>query len=120
MERAPRVSVIVPAYNVERFIDQALASIEAQTLYDIEIICAGLPKLYEKLLGCTIRYALGKKWERNLELASECAAMLDTEIKRSKRIGKIGKFLPAASKLDRVNSAAALEEYSFLPDPFTA
>ena len=35
----PLVSVIVPVYNVERFLDQALASIEAQTLRDIEIIC---------------------------------------------------------------------------------
>ncbi len=35
----PAVSVIVPVYNAERYLDQALASIEAQTLPDIEIIC---------------------------------------------------------------------------------
>ena len=34
----PIVSVIVPVYNVEKFLDQALVSIENQTLRDIEII----------------------------------------------------------------------------------
>ena len=36
---APLVSVIVPIYNVERFLDQALSSAEAQTLRNLEIIC---------------------------------------------------------------------------------
>ena len=35
----PAVSVVVPVYNVEAFLDQALRSIEEQTLRDIEIIC---------------------------------------------------------------------------------
>lgn len=35
----PVVSVIVPIYNVERYLDQALSSLENQTLRDIEIIC---------------------------------------------------------------------------------
>lgn len=35
----PLVSIIVPIYNVERFLDQALSSIEAQTLRGIEVIC---------------------------------------------------------------------------------
>ncbi len=35
----PLVSVIVPIFNVERFLDQALESIESQTLENIEIIC---------------------------------------------------------------------------------
>ena len=38
-EANPRVSVIVPIYNVERYLDQALDSIETQTLHDIEILC---------------------------------------------------------------------------------
>lgn len=33
------VSVIVPIYNVAKFLDQALDSIQAQTLQNIEIIC---------------------------------------------------------------------------------
>ncbi len=37
--KAPKVSVVVPIYNVERYLDQALDSLEAQTLRDIEIIC---------------------------------------------------------------------------------
>lgn len=35
---APRVSVIIPAYNVSEFIDETLASIFAQTYRDFEVI----------------------------------------------------------------------------------
>ena len=35
---APRVSVVVPAYNHERYIEGALASVRAQTLGDLELI----------------------------------------------------------------------------------
>lgn len=35
----PKVSVIVPVYNVEKYIKQALDSVVNQTLEDIEIIC---------------------------------------------------------------------------------
>lgn len=38
-EATPTVSVIVPIYNVESTLDQALASLEAQTLRDLEILC---------------------------------------------------------------------------------
>ncbi len=37
--RAPKVSVIVPAYNVERYLRQCLDSALAQTLADIELVC---------------------------------------------------------------------------------
>lgn len=36
---SPVVSVIVPVYNVEKYLDQALDSIQSQTLGNIEIIC---------------------------------------------------------------------------------
>lgn len=35
----PLVSVVVPVYNVDRYLDQCLTSIRSQTLADIEIIC---------------------------------------------------------------------------------
>lgn len=35
----PLISVIVPTYNTEKFLDQALDSIEAQTYRNLEIIC---------------------------------------------------------------------------------
>ena len=35
----PRVSVIIPVYNTERYLTQCLESIVSQTLEDIEIIC---------------------------------------------------------------------------------
>ena len=34
----PKVSVILPVYNVEAYLDEALYSLEKQTLKDIEII----------------------------------------------------------------------------------
>jgi len=38
MENKPRLSVIIPAYNVERFLDKCLASICNQTFRDFEVI----------------------------------------------------------------------------------
>lgn len=35
----PIVSVIVPVYNVERYLEECLDSIINQTLKDIEVIC---------------------------------------------------------------------------------
>ena len=35
----PKVSVIIPVYNVERFLTRCLDSVVAQTLREIEIIC---------------------------------------------------------------------------------
>lgn len=34
-----KVSIIIPTYNVEMFLDECLESIQRQTLQDIEIIC---------------------------------------------------------------------------------
>ena len=36
---SPKVSVVVPIYNVEKYLRQCLDSIVNQTLKDIEIIC---------------------------------------------------------------------------------
>ena len=38
-ENGPKVSVIIPVFNVEKYLDQCLQSVLAQTLEDIEIIC---------------------------------------------------------------------------------
>ena len=35
----PKVSIVVPIYNVEKYLRQCLDSIIHQTLKDIEIIC---------------------------------------------------------------------------------
>ena len=39
MCKNPRVSVIIPAYNAEKYIGQCLESVIGQTCRDIEIIC---------------------------------------------------------------------------------
>ncbi len=39
MKRTPKISVIVPIYNVEQYISECLDSLINQTLRDIEIIC---------------------------------------------------------------------------------
>ena len=39
MEKQPLVSVVVPVYNVEKYLEECLESIIKQTLSDIEIIC---------------------------------------------------------------------------------
>jgi len=35
----PKLSVVIPIYNVERYLRECLDSVLAQTLKDIEIIC---------------------------------------------------------------------------------
>ena len=35
----PKVSVIIPIYNVEKYLIECLNSVSTQTLKDIEIIC---------------------------------------------------------------------------------
>ena len=35
----PKVSVIIPVYNVEQYLRNCLNSVKSQTLKDIEIIC---------------------------------------------------------------------------------
>ena len=39
MSTTPKVSVIIPVYNTEKYLRQCLDSIVNQTLIDIEIIC---------------------------------------------------------------------------------
>ena len=39
MEAGPKVSVIIPVYNAENYLQQCLDSVANQTLQDIEIIC---------------------------------------------------------------------------------
>ncbi len=39
MKRSPKISVLVPCYNVEKYLCQCLDSILAQTFPDMEIIC---------------------------------------------------------------------------------
>ena len=36
---APKVSVVIPVYNVEKYLGECLGSVLAQTLRDIEVIC---------------------------------------------------------------------------------
>ncbi|MEO8522370.1 MAG: glycosyltransferase, partial [Acidobacteriota bacterium] len=36
--RQPVVSIIMPAYNVEQFVDAAVASVRAQTFRDFELL----------------------------------------------------------------------------------
>jgi glycosyltransferase involved in cell wall biosynthesis len=35
---APLISVIIPAYKVEKYIDRTISSCQSQTLFEIEII----------------------------------------------------------------------------------
>ena len=35
----PRISVIIPVYNVEKYLAECLDSVANQTLKDIEVIC---------------------------------------------------------------------------------
>ena len=38
-QQAPKISVIIPVYNVEKYLEECIDSVQKQTLKDIEIIC---------------------------------------------------------------------------------
>lgn len=50
----PKLSILVPIYNVEKYLDECLSSLAKQTLKDIEIVCIndgstdGSPKIIQK------------------------------------------------------------------------
>ena len=61
-----KVSVIVPVYNVEKYLDKCLYSLACQTLKDIEVIVVNdespdnsqkIIEKYEKKEGKLVRYA---------------------------------------------------------------
>ena len=39
MHSLPKISIVIPVYNVEKYLRQCLESVINQTLQDIEIIC---------------------------------------------------------------------------------
>lgn len=39
MNSNPKVSIIIPVYNTEKYLSRCLNSLVKQTLHDIEIIC---------------------------------------------------------------------------------
>ena len=39
MEKIPAVSVIIPVYNAQKYLEQMLESVMRQSLKEIEIIC---------------------------------------------------------------------------------
>ena len=48
---APKVSVVLPVYNVGKYLRQCMDSIVGQTLEEIEIICYYGEKIEEKILS---------------------------------------------------------------------
>lgn len=63
----PLISIIVPIYNVERFLRQCLESISDQTLTDIEVICIddgstdGSPAIVDEIASCDQRFNIVHK-----------------------------------------------------------
>lgn len=61
---APALSVLVPCYNVEKYIEECLDSICAQTFQDYEVICLndGSTDGTRALLKATPREMRVSKW----------------------------------------------------------
>ena len=79
---SPKVSVIVPVHNAEKYLEQCLSSILGQTLKDIEVICVddnstdGSAEILERFaeedgrLRVLMSPGLGAGGARNVGLAS--------------------------------------------------
>lgn len=78
---APKVSVLVPAFNAERFVDDAIQSMAAQTFSDWEIVAvddASTDRTHEILAGWAARDARVRVWrnEKNLGMTGNWNACL--------------------------------------------
>lgn len=62
MSGAPRVSVVVPVYNVERYLPEAMGSMRAQTFTNFEVVCVddgstdGSPRILADLAAADPRF----------------------------------------------------------------
>ena len=61
MSKHPKVSVIVPIYNTETYMEECLSSILNQTLQDIEIIRKNITYYRYKILS---KIMIGKKRDK--------------------------------------------------------
>lgn len=66
-KQTPKISVIIPCYNVEKFLKQCLDSVCGQTLKDIEIICVNDAST-DKSLGILKQYAKKDKRIKIIDL----------------------------------------------------
>lgn len=117
MNRAPKVSVLVPAYNDGKYLDQALASVAAQTFRDVEAIIADdastddTPEIARawtardprfRLSRLEINVGMNRNWNRALAeargdlvikldgddvMTPACLALLRTELEADARLG---------------------------------
>lgn len=82
MKNAPKVSVIIPVYNVEQYLRECLDSVVNQTLKDIEIICVndGSPDnslaILEEYAAKDERIKIINKENGGLSSARNCAIPL--------------------------------------------
>ena len=70
----PKVSVIVPVYNTEKFLEKCLTSLAIQTLKDIEIIIVndGSPDNSDKIISkFTKKYPNFKSYKKENVKASK-------------------------------------------------
>lgn len=94
MSKHPKVSVIVPIYNTETYMEECLSSILNQTLQDIEIICADKIKPWQNN-----NVFQGKKWwtyakqtpfYQNILLANEKTLLNGISIEKDKEVSNQG------------------------------
>lgn len=109
-ERKCKVSVIIPVYNGERFLEECLGSVLSQTLADIEVLCIddgssdGTPAILDRYAAKDGRLRVfaqenaGAGPARNLgirEAAGEYIAFMDSD-----------DFYPSADTLEKLYAAA--------------
>lgn len=116
MNKHPLVSIIIPCYNHENFLDDCLNSILAQTYPNIEVlICddCSPDDSYEKILSFKER--LENRFENVVILKNEINCGVTKNVNRMLEIAK-GEFIKTIASDDCMSPDAIFEMVNFLLD----
>ena len=95
LSHVPAVSVVIPVYNVERYLRTCLDSVANQTLRDIEIICVddgstdGSPGILKEYARRDNRISILSQSNNGLSSARNAGAKAATGTETTRPLGRI-------------------------------
>ena len=104
----PKVSVIIPVYNVERFLTRCLDSVVAQTLREIEIICVddGSP---DRSIDILNRYAAQDDRVRVISQENAVWAVPGTGVSMPRRANTSSSSIPTTGSIRSIAGRCTMQ-----------